>query len=94
MDNVNTGRAGLHKGIVKKVIEDGPHGPYLVTRRVSDNASITVSQKYWMDAWPPERGRFVMLGEIGGKPAGLRADFARLWCETDDEQHTAQSREE
>lgn len=78
-------RPSLHKAVIILVDERGPKGPYFVARRLSDNASITVSQKVWgVESWPPEKRRFVMLGQIGGTPQGLRADYARLWQESDD----------
>ena len=77
-------RPSLHKAKITFINEEGPNGPYFVARRLSDNASITVSQHVWgVEAWPPENRRFVMLGKIGGTEKGLRADYARLWEESD-----------
>lgn len=74
----------LHKAIITFVNENGPNGPYFAARRLSDNASITVSRRVWgAESWPPEKLRYVMLGKIGGTRQGLRADFARLWQEGD-----------
>jgi hypothetical protein len=72
----------LRKGLITRV-DEGPHGPYFHAKRLSDEAHVTVSRKAWQGDWPPERGLYVMLGQISGKPAGLRADFCRLWRESD-----------
>ena len=77
----------LFKSVVTKVVldpKDGDHEPYFHAERLSDGAHFTVSCKGWNEApWPPEKGLFVMLGRVGGKPAGLRAGYGRLWRESD-----------
>ncbi len=70
-----------YEAVVDKIIPEGRHGPYCVSRcEKLDNIVVTFSLK--LPVWPektwPEPGTYVVLSEIRKKRAGWRAESARF----------------
>jgi len=65
--------------IVQKVINNGKHGPFVVTKSENFDSSITFSLEpnVWLEETEPEPGEAVFLYRLRKKRAGWRAKKAR-----------------
>jgi len=69
-----------YQAVVEKIILEGDHGPYVVTRCREIGLIVTFSldPKVWQEADRPEPGMIVVLSQLRKKRAGWRAQQARF----------------
>ncbi|MDO8516958.1 MAG: hypothetical protein Q7S33_02430 [Nanoarchaeota archaeon] len=79
------------RAIVQSIIPVGEHGPYVVTtldpnsdRLISGSITFSLSSDVWKEKRWPTPGTFVMLNYLSRKPAGWRAEQARLYTPEDE----------
>jgi hypothetical protein len=85
--NVDTKLSYL--AVVQKVIPRGRHGPYAVTTaKKIEEGSVTFSlnKPTWREGKWPEEGTIVVLTDLRRKKSGWRAENARCYQPTDEEQ--------
>lgn len=82
-----------YRAIVEKIILDGKHGPYAVARE--DRLGVvtfSLDRNVWREKKFPEPGTCVILSDLVRKSAGWRAENARLFSPSDEQQTTSKKR--
>ncbi len=76
----------MYWAVVEKVIANGSHGPYVVTRNeVLGSITFSLDPKVWREEVRPEPGTYVLLSQITKKRAGWRAGSGRFVTPSDTE---------
>ncbi|MEI7719964.1 MAG: hypothetical protein WCI89_02015 [bacterium] len=78
----------LLRAVVQSVVPEGRHGPFAFATSEDERAlsvSFSLNQEVWKEEHSPERGSFVMLGQLSRKRAGWRAAYARFLKPTDEQ---------
>lgn len=75
-----------YRGIVDRVVHDGPHGPYAVAKtKQLGSVTFALTSPVWTDTRWPEPGTYVVLSEITKKRAGWRASHGRFFTPSDEQ---------
>lgn len=72
---------GSVRAVVERVVPQGRHGPYMVTRSDGEarlNITVSLDKTVWQEQTLPEPGTYVILSQLSKKRAGWRAGSARL----------------
>jgi hypothetical protein len=78
-----------YRVVVEKVVKKGPHGSYAVAKlEGSGSVTFSLSGDTWGESSEPEKGVFVVIGELVRKRSGWRALKAR-YLRPEDEQTAA-----
>lgn len=78
-----------YRAVVEKIVLDGQHGPYAVTKCSELGVSITISldKSVWEEKDYPEPGTYVVLSRLMRKRAGWRANHGRFVTPSDERSH-------
>lgn len=81
-----------YRAVVEKIIPDGRHGPYVVTR--SDEVgtiTFALDKAVWQEEDRPEPGMHVVLSQLRRKRAGWRAYRGRFVTPSDEQPSNQQA---